>query len=130
MTRWKPEYAEARRRRRDECPDARMKSREANRRWKKRNPDRVREDKRSRQNASNAKKLAEMAGRPKSSTCEICGVAEDGTRATQIMFDHCHATGRFRGWICHRCNVALGYIKDNVQVARRIVAYLEDGGAR
>jgi hypothetical protein len=41
------------------------------------------------------------------------------------MLDHCHVTGRFRGWLCHACNTGLGELGDDVASVRRALAYLE-----
>lgn len=40
--------------------------------------------------------------------------------------DHNHQTGEFRGWICNKCNLALGNMNDNLEYAKRLVKYLED----
>ena len=39
--------------------------------------------------------------------------------------DHCHTTHKFRGWICHSCNIALGMFKDNIDTLKRSITYLE-----
>ena len=31
--------------------------------------------------------------------CQACG------EQRVLCLDHCHETGRFRGWICHPCNL-------------------------
>lgn len=36
--------------------------------------------------------LERIAGRPKATHCEVC------SKARKIYFDHCHLTGKFRGW--------------------------------
>jgi hypothetical protein len=41
------------------------------------------------------------------------------------VIDHCHATGKFRGLLCMRCNKAAGYVLDNPDTARKLAAYLE-----
>lgn len=51
-------------------------------------------------------------------SCEICG----GTK--RISYDHDHATGEFRGWLCHTCNVALGMAKDDPELLEKMAAYL------
>jgi hypothetical protein len=60
-----------------------------------------------------------LAGRKKPITCELCG--RDG----RICFDHCHKTGKFRGWICLKCNSALGMIDDNLQTLELMILYLK-----
>jgi hypothetical protein len=64
--------------------------------------------------------LERKAGRPKPSVCDICGLTNG-----RISFDHCHRTGEFRGWICSYCNVVLGYVKDDPDHLRKLIAYLE-----
>lgn len=39
--------------------------------------------------------------------------------------DHCHATGKVRGILCHGCNIALGLTKDNPHVLRALANYIE-----
>jgi hypothetical protein len=38
--------------------------------------------------------------------------------------DHCHTTGKVRGFICRRCNTALGMLEDSIESAQRLTAYL------
>lgn len=45
-------------------------------------------------------------------TCEACGIAE-AQLDRSICVDHDHATGTFRGFLCHRCNLTLGHAKDS-----------------
>jgi hypothetical protein len=59
-----------------------------------------------------------IAGRPKPSICEICN------NTGRICFDHDHKTGNFRGWICTRCNVILGFVNDDANVLVEIIRYL------
>lgn len=65
-----------------------------------------------------AEKVA-LAGRPRPSTCDLCG--EDD----KTVFDHCHQQGHFRGWLCNRCNRVLGSVKDSVGLLKRMIVYLE-----
>lgn len=62
------------------------------------------------------------AGRPKPEACGICG--KSGT-AKGIVFDHDHATGKFRGWICGLCNTAIGLSGDSPAILRAMARYLE-----
>ena len=40
--------------------------------------------------------------------------------------DHDHNTGEFRGWLCNRCNSALGWLDDDLDKLKRAVKYLEE----
>ena len=64
--------------------------------------------------------LTEQGGR-----CAICQSPETGTRNKVWSVDHCHATNRVRGLLCHRCNMGLGYFKDSPDRLRAAAAYLE-----
>lgn len=59
-------------------------------------------------------------GRTKPDVCDICG------QGGKICFDHSHAQGVFRGWLCNRCNLALGHVKDSPSLLRKLADYLEN----
>lgn len=42
-----------------------------------------------------------------------------------IHFDHNHSTGMFRGWICYKCNVAIGMINEDIGKLLKIKEYIE-----
>lgn len=48
--------------------------------------------------------LAEQGG-----VCKMCGASEAGPKRQKFAVDHCHTTGRVRGLLCVRCNVAVGF---------------------
>lgn len=52
--------------------------------------------------------------------CAICGSKE------KLHVDHNHETGKIRGMLCHSCNVSLGHFRDDVNVLRRAIEYLND----
>ncbi len=64
------------------------------------------------------KRSEDVAGRKKPEQCEICGAIG------KIVFDHDHITGKFRGWICGRCNTALGMVMDNSETLVALSNYL------
>lgn len=43
-----------------------------------------------------------------------------------VVTDHCHTTGLVRGLLCFRCNKALGYFSDLINLVQCGVAYLLD----
>lgn len=51
--------------------------------------------------------------------CECC------SRVAVLCLDHCHKTGKFRGWICGSCNRGAGLLGDTLAGARNLVRYLE-----
>jgi hypothetical protein len=58
--------------------------------------------------------------RPFDDRCECCGEIS----ARPLHLDHCHTTGRFRGWCCHGCNTGTG-LADNPRRLRLRALYLE-----
>jgi len=62
------------------------------------------------------------APRKKPEQCEVCGSLGN------ICLDHDHKTNKFRGWICSRCNVALGMVKDNSELLIALANYIKTNG--
>jgi hypothetical protein len=58
------------------------------------------------------------------SRCLIC------LRRRDLHVDHDHASGDFRGLLCFRCNGGLGQFRDDTDVMRRAVDYLEGSPGR
>ncbi len=99
--------------------EVRRRQRENAKRIRSINPDKERERLR-RFSLKREQKRIEEAGREKPSLCEICFTDE-----FRIVFDHCHESGIFRGWICDRCNRVLGIVKDNPKLLNDLALYLE-----
>ena len=58
-------------------------------------------------------------------SCKICGThEEDLTRG--LFVDHCHETGKIRGLLCNDCNTLLGRAKDDIDILKRSIKYLEN----
>lgn len=51
--------------------------------------------------------------------CLLCG------STSNLHIDHCHEKNKFRGLLCGNCNTALGMFKDNVEVMRKAIKYIE-----
>ena len=61
--------------------------------------------------------------------CENCG--EDpskrrGLGKKPLVVDHDPETKQFRGWLCERCNLGLGYLGDNEAALLRAYEYVRD----
>jgi hypothetical protein len=56
--------------------------------------------------------------------CAICKRPEIKVRRKLLMVDHCHRTNRIRELLCSDCNLALGGVKDDLQIASSLVDYL------
>lgn len=56
--------------------------------------------------------------------CAICKrSAEDSYKGLHV--DHDHESGRVRGLLCHKCNMALGLLGDSVSALADAIAYLD-----
>ena len=63
--------------------------------------------------------------------CPICDrdikeIGRKGQKKLQSwVLDHCHTKETFRGYVCHHCNTGLGSFKDDINVIKNAVHYLE-----
>lgn len=55
--------------------------------------------------------------------CEICKSASAGGKGA-FHLDHSHLTGKFRGLLCHSCNLGLGQFKDRPEILLAAIRYL------
>jgi hypothetical protein len=67
--------------------------------------------------------------RPMPEVCEICGKPETAKHKTSekikvLSFDHNHDSGKFRGWLCQKCNIGLGNFNDSVEILELAIKYL------
>lgn len=58
-------------------------------------------------------------------TCSCCGATSPGRGFSTWHLDHDHVTGVFRGVLCARCNLGIGHFRDDPDLLRRAIAYLE-----
>ena len=57
--------------------------------------------------------------------CGVCAICE--LRAA-VHVDHDHSSGKVRGVLCFRCNVAIGHLDDDPALMRSAIRYLERTG--
>lgn len=61
--------------------------------------------------------------------CPLCDRSKDDLSYTAwknpFVLDHDHSTKKAREWICQDCNIALGKIRDSLDLSKRITKYLE-----
>lgn len=62
--------------------------------------------------------------RPEPVICECCYKQP----STRLALDHCHVTGKFRGWLCSACNVSIGALGDDLRGVLNAVRYLQSYG--
>jgi hypothetical protein len=53
-------------------------------------------------------------------TCEICGGGKG-----RVLYDHDHKTEEFRGFLCVTCNNGIGMFRDDPELLREAIIYLE-----
>ena len=56
--------------------------------------------------------------------CACCGVHQSDIKRPLVV-DHCHSTGKVRKLLCNHCNSALGYAKEDVEVFKKLIKYVE-----
>lgn len=62
--------------------------------------------------------------------CAICKgnetyVPKGHTKAKPLSVDHNHTTGAIRGLLCSNCNYVIGHCKENIEVLREAIKYIE-----
>lgn len=53
--------------------------------------------------------------------CQIC---EEPLEPKKTVVDHCHTTGDVRGLLCYNCNNAIGFLKENIRAALKLIDYI------
>lgn len=55
-----------------------------------------------------------------------CCPKEFSSNGKDLAVDHCHSTGKIRGLLCNECNTSLGLLKEDTQIIRNLIAYLDN----
>lgn len=96
-------------------------------RYAARNPDRVRNNHLMDTFGITLERYNEMHD-AQDGKCAICGNPETARRNGKVRWlavDHCHDSSNVRGLLCGSCNPMIGYAKDNIEVLKKAIAYLE-----
>lgn len=56
--------------------------------------------------------------------CKICGVHQANLKKA-LHIDHCHSKLHVRGLLCQHCNSAIGFFRDNIEVMKTAIKYLQ-----
>ena len=59
--------------------------------------------------------------------CKLCGCKKEDKRNmthVQLSIDHNHETGEIRGLLCHTCNMAIGMLKDDPVLIKKVLEYI------
>lgn len=59
--------------------------------------------------------------------CAICG--KTNGKHHKLAIDHCHKTGVFRGLLCKKCNSAIGWFDDSIEILSKAIDYLRKSRA-
>jgi hypothetical protein len=108
--------------------------------WYKKNQERIRAQRKAREATPEYRKMIRDAGLKRNyglspaafsallagqgGACAVCRTTEWTGRGPQV--DHDHKTKSVRGILCHGCNLALGFLKENPKIIRALAAYIEE----
>lgn len=107
--------------------------------WRIKNPEKVKEINRRYYSKPNAYRKADLKKkygmtleqyddilRFQGGKCAICLSDSSQSKLSKNMFvDHCHKTNTVRGLLCKKCNIALGEMKDDIEILERAIIYLK-----
>ena len=54
----------------------------------------------------------------------LCKICKKESKEKRLSIDHCHKTGKVRGLLCQSCNWGLGHFKDDVNLLKKAILYL------
>jgi len=57
--------------------------------------------------------------------CPICSKRTIAGVTCKVVLDHNHKTGEARGWVCDSCNTGIGRFKDDVDLIKRAIKFVE-----
>lgn len=104
----------------------REKCNAATRRWQQAHKERVRDNRFLRRYGLTPQQYSDLLT-SQAGLCAICKcVLSAAAHGPQV--DHCHESGNVRGLLCILCNTGLGKFREDPDMLRKALAYLESGG--
>jgi hypothetical protein len=55
----------------------------------------------------------------------LCAICHQTPTLRGLFVDHDHETGLVRGLLCQHCNLAIGHLKDDPEIALAVAEYLQ-----
>lgn len=105
------------------------KEKQYQRKYREKDPVRQKNYDLSRYKNMNLEKFNEILNK-QNGVCAICFRKEETIikgRLISLSVDHCHTTGEVRGLLCRKCNMAVGIIEENTEIAKNLINYLNKG---
>lgn len=56
--------------------------------------------------------------------CAICGMTTE-ENGKSLAVDHNHMTNKIRELLCNNCNIAIGFINEDISIAKKLIKYLK-----
>ena len=101
----------------------------ANKLWRKQNPDKakaIRRKERLKRYGITQEEYNKILDR-QDGKCAICRI-QFGSTKRSFAVDHNHETNEVRGILCHRCNQAIGLLREDPAIIARAISYVQAGG--
>ena len=57
--------------------------------------------------------------------CPICAKKTIAGVTSKVVLDHNHRNGKVRGWVCDSCNTGIGRFKDDINLIKRAIKFIE-----
>lgn len=57
--------------------------------------------------------------------CPICSKRTIAGVTCKVVLDHNHRNGEARGWVCDSCNTGIGRFKDDVNLIKKAIKFIE-----
>jgi len=57
--------------------------------------------------------------------CPICSKRTIAGITSKVVLEHDHRSGKVRGWVCDSCNTGIGRFKDNKELLKKAIKFIE-----